>query len=833
MTITLIEATDTDASSFGFVIDEDDMASNSATKIPTQRSVKAYADTKLAKASNLFDTRAEAIAATIDSAIDVIFVAGVPYERITAAYPGFDTNIIENGMFASDTTWTKLAGWTIAGGLLVVTAGADASATFKEVPLVALSPYMVQFTVSGYAAGGVRHFFTGGPTVFGTTRTANGTYAEIITTSTAPTVAGLQAVGPTTLNVDNFIARRLPAASFQGVGGTWWGPSVARIISPKDYGVVGDGVTDDTVAFQACLADAAGRQIDINGLRIRIPTGSLLIPKTGMHLVGEGRVSYEGTDTLFLGAQIDVTNHNHVATAGQTVFVQADAYKCAYIEVFANGAFLDQRSYQMTHDVANLTITLNAGAVLGTTIQVRVSRINPLVGIMDTFSKIVLGCGVEISTTRVNAGRAIAAGWRDDTYQPGRQYVNFVMEPGSIIYGEIGAGFANAIWLNASYGAQFLGFIYGRGANELSATASQMTSCNIGVLLTGEFTSSDFRFEAGQMGYWYKAIASYWDTIEGVMITNMTCLNVGYGVWWAGRSTDVGHMLTMTGCHVAALYGNVYIKQVVDVKITANLFFQGSAALNAFWRFVQLDGADVSVISDNTFQSFLIGAPQVIGVLCADSTRAVRIHNNHFVAADVTSNYVGVECASGTFGIATGPNTYQNGARALLAAVGSDRVGAITKGDIWLGTQPTLPKYNMLGSNWWVDDKWLVLQNAANQSIPNNALTNWAFTEVRDPESVYTSGTLTAPAWATRVRIKGNFRWAASATGTRYLRSLRASAFIDVERSSVPMPVNNSAQLDFDEEFAVTAGQTLAFQLHQTSGGSLNLEPSIVYVLFT
>lgn len=39
-----VQAAATDASGFGFVVDEDDMSSNSATKVPTQQSVKAYAD---------------------------------------------------------------------------------------------------------------------------------------------------------------------------------------------------------------------------------------------------------------------------------------------------------------------------------------------------------------------------------------------------------------------------------------------------------------------------------------------------------------------------------------------------------------------------------------------------------------------------------------------------------------------------------------------------------------------------------------------------------------------------------------------------------------------
>ena len=35
---------DTDASGYGFFLDEDDMASDDATKFPSQQSVKAYID---------------------------------------------------------------------------------------------------------------------------------------------------------------------------------------------------------------------------------------------------------------------------------------------------------------------------------------------------------------------------------------------------------------------------------------------------------------------------------------------------------------------------------------------------------------------------------------------------------------------------------------------------------------------------------------------------------------------------------------------------------------------------------------------------------------------
>lgn len=44
---------DTTTASMSFVVDEDDMASDLATKVPTQQSVKAYADGKIAKTTNI------------------------------------------------------------------------------------------------------------------------------------------------------------------------------------------------------------------------------------------------------------------------------------------------------------------------------------------------------------------------------------------------------------------------------------------------------------------------------------------------------------------------------------------------------------------------------------------------------------------------------------------------------------------------------------------------------------------------------------------------------------------------------------------------------------
>jgi hypothetical protein len=55
---------DTTTAAMGFVLDEDNMASDSATKVPTQQSVKAYADTKQPGSANLTTLAAVAPGAT-------------------------------------------------------------------------------------------------------------------------------------------------------------------------------------------------------------------------------------------------------------------------------------------------------------------------------------------------------------------------------------------------------------------------------------------------------------------------------------------------------------------------------------------------------------------------------------------------------------------------------------------------------------------------------------------------------------------------------------------------------------------------------------------------
>lgn len=163
-------------------------------------------------------------------------------------------NQIVNGTFAADTDWTKGAGWTIAAGVATATTVADTVTLSQAQTLAAGTIYKVVFTVSGFSAGGVRPVFTGGTTVTGTTRTANGTYTEYLTAVTGNTTFALEAVGSTTLNVDNVTVQAL--ANYGATVDERW-----RFTQFGSY-VIAVNVNDDPQVFEIGVstefADLAG-----------------------------------------------------------------------------------------------------------------------------------------------------------------------------------------------------------------------------------------------------------------------------------------------------------------------------------------------------------------------------------------------------------------------------------------------------------------------------------------------------------------------------------------------------------------------------------------------
>ena len=76
---------DTSTASMAFVVDEDDMVSNSATKVPTQQSVKAYVDAAVLGAGSYDDEQArDAIGAALGDTANIDFTYDDGTDSITA-----------------------------------------------------------------------------------------------------------------------------------------------------------------------------------------------------------------------------------------------------------------------------------------------------------------------------------------------------------------------------------------------------------------------------------------------------------------------------------------------------------------------------------------------------------------------------------------------------------------------------------------------------------------------------------------------------------------------------------------------------------------------------
>lgn len=111
--------------------------------------------------------------------------------------------LLTNGTFAADANWTKGTDWTITGGKGVKAAGAGSSNLEQAVYVTPGASYRATFTVSGYVAGSVTPRLTGGSTVAGTARTANGTYTETLVAVTGNTTFDLRSTAAGNLSVDD------------------------------------------------------------------------------------------------------------------------------------------------------------------------------------------------------------------------------------------------------------------------------------------------------------------------------------------------------------------------------------------------------------------------------------------------------------------------------------------------------------------------------------------------------------------------------------------------------------------------------------------------------
>ena len=136
------------------------------------------------------------------------------------------SEIITNGSFDTDSNWTKGTGWSISDGTASISeSGAVTLAQSPGSALVSGKTYKVVYTISGYSGSGiVKVQFTGGSTLSGQNRTANGTHTEYLTATANHTTIRLKALsnnGGFTGSIDNFSVKQVDPNDRWTLGTGW------------------------------------------------------------------------------------------------------------------------------------------------------------------------------------------------------------------------------------------------------------------------------------------------------------------------------------------------------------------------------------------------------------------------------------------------------------------------------------------------------------------------------------------------------------------------------------------------------------------------------------
>lgn len=147
-------------------------------------------------AGNYLDS-AGTTAATVDNPVGLV---------LDAANGQLSAELISNGAFATDTAWTKGAGWTISGGAARI-ASSSTTNSIREFVATAGSTYKVTYTITSVSAQGFRVYAGGN---FGVSNTTAGTYTEYITCGSTDTSIGISCLAAGTTGViDDFSAKEV------------------------------------------------------------------------------------------------------------------------------------------------------------------------------------------------------------------------------------------------------------------------------------------------------------------------------------------------------------------------------------------------------------------------------------------------------------------------------------------------------------------------------------------------------------------------------------------------------------------------------------------------
>jgi hypothetical protein len=202
------------------------------------------------------------------------------------------SELVTNGDFATNSDWTLATGWTINNSKLV--GNSIFGNAVQDINFTNGKTYKVTFTISDYVKGKVRFQFTGGSTVNGTARDANGVYTQYIVATANHTdfkLRGVSDSGGFTGKIDNVSVKQVdPNDRWTVTANVGW-----NITDKANYE---DSITNSV--YQSGLTLTSGKKYKLT-FTISDASGTALM------WIGNyaGAVNYEG------GSYRSFTNGNH------------------------------------------------------------------------------------------------------------------------------------------------------------------------------------------------------------------------------------------------------------------------------------------------------------------------------------------------------------------------------------------------------------------------------------------------------------------------------------------------------------------------------------------
>lgn len=295
--------------------------------------------------------------------------------------------IAQNGSFATDTLWTKGAGWTIGAG--VATATGAISTAISQVPVltvVAGQAYAVTYTITRSAGGLIPSI--GGQN--GTERTASGTYREvIIAAASTPLAFTGNAFTGTLDNVSVTVATSQPMTLLPSNAYTINGTSLVFASAPA-LGTNNIDVRAPSLLVGAASSSAALAQIYAANALTSANDAAASAVLAAQEVKWKPAVACATTANITLSGEqtIDgvLTSASRVLVKNQTTATQNGVY------VSAAGAWARATDADTWGEIQGQAVTALAGTANGLKSFVNTNESGGTIGVTDiTFTQLYIG----------------------------------------------------------------------------------------------------------------------------------------------------------------------------------------------------------------------------------------------------------------------------------------------------------------------------------------------------------------------------------------------------------------------------------------------------------